>query len=567
MNVALLAFLLFVALPASARGADDGPPIQPFAEPKKGWVWEEDKRFDFLMERLASLEASLDAVNGALTKATGRKAAKQGQARMHEGNNTMMDRKGGGPMRWDVFYGTNAEKFFYHPVDPNTTYHTETFLRQIGKYEDDKSESGIPTRQSLPVHQRPPQWDYIYRANRDSAEKAEEEARRLEGQLEALNSRRAQLEREQADLWARLAFRVIERRNIPRKPVLRFALKGASTSPADVQKAASLQAAARFLSIALLVIDKAEKEQDTALTSARDIVATARDVLEDALLESDSLAEDMTNTDTALGKYLELVQLLDDTANNLGESYDVAIEGDQARDEVRKERFRGLLQRSLVEYSQILLALDELVDVMKKEWKIGVDTKNKLPVVAVSWRNSTAGLDSASAGLPTQPSPAVSGRAAVRPPVRKQPPKATKSAVFQFGDEQQIKQDWDLHGDWRIQNGNIRLLDEANMRSLFRVKGDSAIQVSYEGGNYHRLRVTAWGQTFVATKSFSVTRRGGDVIFSEEGGRPEVVTLKQDELARLPDTSLDMQFESNSLTPSHVIVTVTVIGECDSTFE
>ena len=111
------AFYISIIPPAFAQD-DDLRLI--FAEPKKDWEWDEDKRFDFLVERLASLEASLDAVEKAIAK-NGRKAGvRQGDARRAEANNSMMDRKGGGPMKWNEFYGTTAEKFFYHPTDPNT---------------------------------------------------------------------------------------------------------------------------------------------------------------------------------------------------------------------------------------------------------------------------------------------------------------------------------------------------------------------------------------------------------------------------------------------------------------
>lgn len=363
--------------------AEERAPL--FAEPKKDWVWDEDKRFTFLMERLASLEASLDAVNAAISKASGKRSARQGEASRAEANNTFMDRKGGGPMPWNQFYGTNAEKFFYHPVDPNTTYWTVTSLQQMGNHQDDKVSAGVPATQSLPVHQRPPQWDYIYRANREAQSRAEEEAQKLEGKIEALTTRRYQLEQEQADLWARLAFRVIERLNIPRKPVLRFELVGQSGESDDVQRAAALQSAARFLNAALLVINKAQKEQSVALTSVRDVIATARSNLDDELLEADAVAEDVSTRESHLGKFVALVQLLDDTANNLGESYEVAMEGDRANDESRKDRFRGLLQRSLVEYSEMLLALDELTGIMKNEWAIKINTKKRLPPVEVVW--------------------------------------------------------------------------------------------------------------------------------------------------------------------------------------
>ena len=119
-----------------ANGQEDAKqedvPFQ-WAPPRKDWEWDEDERFDELMEQLAINEASLDAVQAAIAKKQRRKSSQNATANRAEENNRMMDRKGGGPMKWNEFYGTNAEKFFYHPVDPNTTYHTDTFLRQMGK--------------------------------------------------------------------------------------------------------------------------------------------------------------------------------------------------------------------------------------------------------------------------------------------------------------------------------------------------------------------------------------------------------------------------------------------------
>jgi hypothetical protein len=380
-----LFFAAVFSIPLSARAADEEAKAPLFAEPKKDWAWDEDKRFDFLIERLASLEASLDAVNAAIAKASGKKGTKLSEAKRMEENNTMMDRKGGGPMRWSEFYGTNAEKFFYHPVDPNTTYRTDTLLRQMGKAEDDKYEAGIPSRQSLPVHQRPPQFDYIYKANRDARDRAEEEAAKLAGKVEKLTERRIELEREQAELWCQLAFRAIQRLDIPRKPVLRFRLVSASSDTADVQKADALSAAARFLAVALLIIDKAEEDQATALGNVKDIVTKARNDFDDALLNTDAVAEDVADNKTTLGKYVALAKLLDDTSSNLSDSYEVAMEGDRSDDLARKDRFRGLLQKSLVEYAQIILALDELAGVMKTDWKVKIDTTNKTEGGDVSW--------------------------------------------------------------------------------------------------------------------------------------------------------------------------------------
>ena len=381
--------LCLLSSPVCAEEPQDSPPV--FAEPKKDWEWDEDKRFDFLMERLASLEASLDVVEQSIAKASGKKGAKLGEARRAEATNAMMDRKGGGPMKWNEFYGTTAEKFFYHPVDPNTTYHTNTVLQQMGSSQDDKVGAGVPATQSLPVHQRPPQFDYIYRANRDAKERAEAEASVLEGQLESLNQRREKLEAEQADLWCRLAFRAIQRLNIPRRPVLRFHLVASSTQPDDQSRAEVLEAAARFLASALLIIEKADAEQEAAFSNIKVIVTNARNEYDDALLTAAHSADDGSDQTTPLGQFTALAQLLDDTANNLSESYEVAIDGGRFKDAARKEQFRGLLQRSLVEYAQIVMALDELTRSMQKDWRVKVDTQKKVPLLEVSWNRPGSG--------------------------------------------------------------------------------------------------------------------------------------------------------------------------------
>ena len=394
MSRVLAIFLGLALCTASAVLAQEPNEEKPnFAEPKKDWKWDEDKRFDFLMERLASLEASLDAVNVAIAKASGKKGAKQGDARRAEAGNSAMDRKGGGPMKWNEFYGTTAEKFFYHPVDPNTTYHTSTVLSQVGTQQEDKAGDSVQGNSGVPLHQRPPQFDYIYRANRNAKERADADMAAIQGKIDALNERREKLEAEQADLWCRLAFRAIQRLNIPRRPELRFRLVAASTAPDDESKAAVLEAAARFLATSLLIIDKAEKEQETALGNIKLIVASARHELDDVLVSENSVAGDSAGKDTPLGQFTALAQLLDDTSNNLSESYEVAIEGGQANDAARKDQFRGLLQRSLIEYAQLVMALDESVRTLKQEWGVTVDTKTRAPQLVVSWDGGDSGVD------------------------------------------------------------------------------------------------------------------------------------------------------------------------------
>src|SRR5437764_14907867 len=76
--------------------------------------WEEiDQRLVFFTVQLASVEASVDAVNKALRQAGYNQAVKAGRAEQFQKNNEMMDRQGGGPVGWKEFYGKTAEQFFF----------------------------------------------------------------------------------------------------------------------------------------------------------------------------------------------------------------------------------------------------------------------------------------------------------------------------------------------------------------------------------------------------------------------------------------------------------------------
>jgi hypothetical protein len=77
--------------------------------------WEEIDQRLFFTVQLASVEASIDAVNKALRQAGYAQAVKQGRAEQFQKNNEVMDRQGGGPVGWKDFYGKTAEQFFFHP--------------------------------------------------------------------------------------------------------------------------------------------------------------------------------------------------------------------------------------------------------------------------------------------------------------------------------------------------------------------------------------------------------------------------------------------------------------------
>ena len=110
-------------------------------------------------------------------------------------------------------------------------------------------------------------------------------------------------------------------------------------------------------------------------------LAAARQKLNDDWLR---LGVDSTDRKSIEGKFAALAKHLDDVASNLSDSYVVAIEGDQAKDQQRKDTFRGLLQESLVSYAQIILALDEMSVLMRDDWRVKPDVDRPFSKVMLS---------------------------------------------------------------------------------------------------------------------------------------------------------------------------------------
>jgi hypothetical protein len=78
-----------------------------------------------------------------------------------------------------------------------------------------------------------------------------------------------------------------------------------------------------------------------------------------------------------------LARRLKDIADNISDSYEVAIDGDRFKDEVRKDTFRGLLQESLVDYSEVMLAMNEMALLMQSEAKTKPDVSAPLKFVSL----------------------------------------------------------------------------------------------------------------------------------------------------------------------------------------
>lgn len=370
LTASLFALLFsFVQAQDKKKEADKKAPIAPAEKLAEGWD-EIDERLIFLMVRLANTETSLEAVEKTIAASSRKASVKTGDAKRAIGENEKMDRKGGGPMKWSQFYGTTAEKFFYHPTDRNSSYHTVTVLSPQPPQNDNQTAPGIPSRQGLPVHQRPPQFDYIYKANQGAAAKAEAEAGLLKGKVEDLAARRRKLELEQVALWVEIAFRAAAHFELNKKPVFRFEPILAADDPDAKLHADIMKTAAAFMRVALSIVDEAPKDQDGTLVRIKPAISDAREKLNDAWLR---LAVDTSDKKTVEGKFAALAKRLDDVSRNLTESYEISVDGDMNADELRKDTFRGQLQGSLVSYAQIVLALDEMATQMRDQWKVKPD--------------------------------------------------------------------------------------------------------------------------------------------------------------------------------------------------
>ena len=440
---AIAGVLLAISLGLSATpiAAQQKPAaILPAEARREGWE-EVDERMVFLTVRLATVEASLDAINKALGVNTQQQTARLADAKRAELGNELMDRKAGGPMAWSEFYGRTAEKFFYHPVDRNTTYHTTTVLRPLPANQDDKRGSGVPATHGLPVHQRPPQFDYIYRANREPQAHAEREATELRSKVDALRSRRQNLEAEQAALWCQIAFRAISHYDLARKPLYRFEPLLKDSEDESLRRAETVKGAAKFMCLALSIVEEADRDQATAFASINTVVRNGRKELDDHWLRHAVLGVEPTNPRTPADDFAALAKRLEDMADNLSDSYGGAVDGQRFQDEFQKNTYRGLLQRSLVDYAEIVLALDEMMSAMTREWRITPNVDKPFPAIArVSLNTPRRSSEFAPDGLPLSEPPAEPSKILIGPTI----------ALFDGRDLEH----WNFDASrWKVQDG------------------------------------------------------------------------------------------------------------------
>lgn len=351
--------------------------------------WEEiDQRLVFFTVQLASVEASIDAVNKALKQAGYAQAVKQGKAEQFQKNNEMMDRQGGGPVGWKEFYGKTAQQFFFHP---------EEKLDVNIRVSQERHAEGSYTKMAYTEADRPPQFDYIYKANENAQARAEVDIAKLGGKIDALIERRRQLEAEQATIWAKMAFQAVASRKIGSKPIYRFELKIDGRGDEAKQRQDAARAGATFVRTVLAAITAAQDalsaDPATAFDALRQTVAGASQKLSDQLVHAPKLALDVSDANTPVGRLVASAERMSDVTRNIAESYRSALDGDKAGDDQRKQTFRAFVQQALFDCATNITTTSEYMVALTRDWKAEIDVTKPLAFDAESSGRGEANIN------------------------------------------------------------------------------------------------------------------------------------------------------------------------------
>ncbi|MBP7936885.1 MAG: hypothetical protein KA354_19765 [Phycisphaerae bacterium] len=327
--------------------------------------------------QLADAEANIKALNDALRKLGYKVGAAYGRIERAQAANEAMDRKGGGPVGWQTFYGRTARDFAARHYVGNRVWRG---LRGAGAVHRD----GVSGQLA-----RPKQFDYIYRANDEQAARAKAQATALAQDQEKLLVRRQKHETDQSSLWAQLAWQRVADLEIGSKPLYRFKVKSPT---ARDPRAEIVRALALFIRTAdQAAIDglktvEADQEGTFGGLNARMTVAyeALRKSLADSLDAADSLktddrrqAEEMLTSCKEVFEYCTVV----------GTNYRNALDRDRAREDNSKLAFREQLQASLAGFAAAVADLHDQLGAAAQAWGIsyekGVVTSDAVPAMPV----------------------------------------------------------------------------------------------------------------------------------------------------------------------------------------
>jgi hypothetical protein len=349
-----------LCLAVTARVFADDPTTQPDPDAV---------RLTFLGDRLSSVEASIGAINHALVVAGYQQSLVAGQAENYQKGNEIMNRNGGGPVAWQDFYGRTARSFIVRDTVTGAA---------ISAGPNGVAAATVTAEGGVRPVPRPPEFNYIYKANNDEIVRAKSEVAALGNQIDALLARRRELESEQSMLWATMSFESIQNRDIPLRPLYHYQLTTTPSANDDNRPDGPRLDIERALVLYLRTADHAASELEDRLTGDQPSAYRGlRDMLRPA--QETALEAAVTFTDTpgvgaadakAIGDAAARVRRIQSLCKNICDAYDLAIDGDRQADEPRKQTFRGQLQESLLAFAETAGELDDSLVTLAARWDI-----------------------------------------------------------------------------------------------------------------------------------------------------------------------------------------------------
>jgi hypothetical protein len=275
------------------------------------------------------------------------------------------------------------------------------------------------------------------------------------------------------------------------------------------------------MALALSILTESEKDQQGTFLKLKPAVAKGRQALNDNFLR---LAVDRTDSQSSVGRFTALAKRLDDVSANLTDSYLVATEGDLAGDQQRKDTFRALLQSSLINYAQIILAMDEMAEQLKQESNFEPNIDKSIQFVGLSKTEAVP-----TPLLPKSDGPTSSARSSKKESSR------GFQQQFKFAVEKEIKSDWNLEAEdilWSIENGSLRFTARYQFPSTrlvlrYKLDGDIFIDVHGHTNASSQIQLHLFGETFdVGERNgpfrVQVLRKGSNVQFSMNGKQSSI---------------------------------------------
>jgi hypothetical protein len=297
-----------------------------------------------LLMQLSDAEANIQAINKALVRTGYNVGLAYHQIDSNLKGNEYMNRNGGGPVRWDAFYGKTARDFVMHDVD-SPVYHQ---LR------------------------RPSQFNFIYKANNDQVERAKEQIAGLAQDQATLLERRRKHEADQSRLWAMLSWQQVKDREIEFHPICRHDLEPQGPDAVVLRPLILFLRAANKIALEASDSISSNDQQATLETASRqmDAAFTALQLSLSDALDDSNLNPRHKNEAQNLKT---LCKELSEECKVIASNYANALDRDQAKQDTSKLEFRGQLQTSLARFATMTGQLDDQVLATARAWGVGPD--------------------------------------------------------------------------------------------------------------------------------------------------------------------------------------------------